>query len=527
MAITEDLIIGSSAKIHSIRQLISKIADSEVTGLISGEPGTGKSLVALAIHQMSSQSIDCLMQFDCATATEKYLEIELFGSEESGHVRKGLLESANARTLLLENIDHAPLQLQIKLLHIFQKKSFSRYGGTAELQTDCRIIATSRLNMKEKVEASLLREDLFYRISVIPITIPALRDRPEDIEPLIYEFGRRLGKNSNELMKLIGNQDSLEYFKKYSWPGNVTELRQIVETLILTEDFDSIKQHLLGHINASSQMIIEKCITFPPEYHLSGVSILSFFGEIIRRKYPDHNATVRIEQEDLMVRMIIEPLNGKVEVIERALDEYGLVVTGRIKPEQYTDDPFLLMELKNELRIATARIESQRDLIQYQNNQLINQDHNIKKLMNILDNFFDRQQPQEIKIDISPIISPTISSTADVKININIIKDIQNDLCDLSDILNESGEDASSVIQVRDMIEKLEGSEAERETAMHKLQALIKSISNPESKIGKVIKTTKKGVAVAQSIAKHYNNFAQWLGWPQIPKPFLGNVKDS
>ncbi len=522
MPIAEDLIIGSSKEIKEIRVLISRVADSKFPVLISGESGTGKSLVALAIHQMSSQSVDSLLQFDCATTSEKFLEIELFGLEESGHVRKGLLEFANGRNLLLENIDHTPVDLQVKLLSIFQETEFLRRGGVTKLQTDCRIITTSRRDLREKIEANLFREDFYYRMRVISVKMPALRDRPEDIEPLIYEIVGRLHKDARVFMASLENHGLLEYFWKYSWPGNIRELQQVVETLVLTEAWESIRQILLGHGNASNQMIIERSIKFPPEYHQAGVSILSFFGEILRRKYPDHKATIRIEQDDLRVRMIVEPLNGRVEVFERALDEYGLVLTGQITPEQFTDDSFLAMNLKHELRLAQARIESQKELLQYQEKHLINRDRQIDQMLKLIGQSL--HAPQPYNLDIS--VAPTISSTVDAKITVNVIEDIQNDLGELSDILNKSSKDAAAVEQVRKAVVKLNksnGNETEKNTAIDKLKELIDSISDKESRIGKAIRATNHGVAIAQRLAKHYNDLAQWFGWPQVPKPFLGS----
>jgi len=512
MSIEEELIIGSSKKISEIRRFISRIADSNAPVHIAGESGTGKSLMALAIHQMSSRSKDSLLQIDCATTSGKFLELELFGLDKSENDRKGLLESANGRTLLIENIDHAPLNLQANLLQILKERKFSNKDGSPDIQTDCRFIFTSRSYMEEKVAARLFREDLFYMLNVLFLKLPALRDRPEDIEPLIYEIVGRIGKDARVFIPSLCNQGLLEYFQKYSWPGNIRELQQVVETLVLTEDWDSTKQLLLGHGKATSNLIIERCINFPPEYHQAGISILAYFGEVLRRKYPDYQATVRIEQDGLRVRMIIEPLNGRVEVFERALDEYGLLLTGRITAEQFTDDPFLAMNLKNELRLAQTRIESQKELLQYQEKHLNNRDHQIDNLLKMLGQSLHTSQPNNFNISVAPTISNSIEGNIT---GYNFIGNICNDLNDLLNILKKLGNDETIVEQALKEVEKLNESESndkEKKTAFDKLKELIDNISDEESRIGKAIRASKQAVEVAQRLAKRYNDLAQWFG---------------
>lgn len=521
MAIIEDLILGTSKEIHMIRKLVSCIADCDATTLISGESGTGKTLAAMTIHQMSRRASDSLLQFDCAATSEKFLENELFGSEEAGKTKRGVLEASNGRTLLLENIDQAPLRLQTRLLRVFQDRTFVRCDGIKELSTDCRFIGTSQGDSAKKVQARLIREDFYYRLQVLPIQMPALRDRPEDIRPLLQEFLIRLGKDSEAFIELLQTQGLLEYFEQYSWPGNVRELKQVIETLVLTETWDSIKQLLLGHGNASNKMIIERCLEFPPEHHQAAVSILSFFGEVLRRKYPTLSATVRIEQVGWKVRMIVEPLVGKREVFESALDEFGLLLTGKMTPDSFTNDPFLANNLKLELRLAQARIESQKELLQYQEKHISTQDHRIEQLMTLLGDSLQAPQPPNVSITVSPTISSEINVNSTVSIE---IIDICNDLNELSTIPGISSDDVSILKETREELEALQksGTAPKKDsTAINKLKKLIERISDPNSTIGKTIQAAKRGVALAQGLARRYNQIAELFGWPEIPSPFL------
>ncbi len=344
-----DIIVGTSKQVQLIRNLISRAADTDATLLISGESGTGKTLAAMTIHQMSRRADKSLSQFDCAATSEDFLETELFGYEEVGRVKRGLLETASGQTFLLQNVDQTPISLQAKLLRVFQDREFRRRGGGDSIATNCRFIGTCQGNIRDKVNANLFREDLYYRLNVILIYLPPLRERSEDIIPLLRTLATRLGVNADQFMEKLQNQGLTKYFENYSWPGNVKELQRVVEIAVISEGWDEVKRYLLGHTTHSSKIVIERYIEFPSEYHQAGVSILSFFGEVLRRKYPDKHATVRIEQDGLQVKMMVEPFVGEPEVFERALDQYGLVVTGRITPEEFTNDSSLIISLKHEL----------------------------------------------------------------------------------------------------------------------------------------------------------------------------------
>ncbi|MCK4729194.1 MAG: sigma 54-interacting transcriptional regulator, partial [Desulfobacterales bacterium] len=244
MSKEDDLIIGVSKSICKIRELVTVLSNTDVTVLLSGESGTGKTLAAMAIHQMSRRRNKSLLHFDCAATSEKFLEMELFGVEKSleeGGVKSGLLDSANGCNVLFENIDCLPIKMQVSLLRVFQEQKFIRSRGKVSHSIDARFMATSQRDLIEKVEAKLFREDFYYRLNVIPIHMPSLRDRPDDIEPLLREFATRMQKDANSFLTDVRSHGLLPYLHQYSWPGNVKELRQVVETLILTEDWESIK----------------------------------------------------------------------------------------------------------------------------------------------------------------------------------------------------------------------------------------------------------------------------------------------
>ena len=532
MTISENIIIGVSKKITHIRRLISEIADLKFSVLISGESGTGKTLVAMAISQMSEREHESLLQFDCAAISGSFLEIALFGVErdallEGSKTKKGLFDSASGRYLLLENIDQVPVDLQIKLLRVFQKRGFRRIGGKKTFSTDCRFIGTSQRDMEEKVIAGLFREDLYYTLNVVTVSMPALRERPEDIEPLIHEFIIRLGKDPKNFLTALKKHDLLDYFLNYSWPGNVRELQKIVETIVIKENYDTIKELLLGRGGAYNKIVLERYIEFPPEYHQAGVSILSFFGEILRRKYPENKAMVKIEQDGLRVRMIVEPLIGKAEVIERALDEYGLLLTGQITPEEFTEDHFLAINLKHELRLAHARIEYQKEFLHFQKNLLRKKDIQIDNLMNLIGKSLNTPAPHHIEIDVSPNISTSISCEFSVY---SSIKCIHDDLKKLHGMLDGSSNEAEVVEDAMKEIEKIDQKNATKimnSTVMNKVRNIIESINKAEGRIRKTVSTIKEGIETAQRLAKHYNQIAQWCGLPQVPKPFLGRGKND
>jgi two-component system response regulator AtoC len=234
-------LIANSPSMKKIMQDLEKIAKSQASVFISGESGTGKEVIAAAIHQLSTRSTNPFVKVNCAAIPETLIESEFFGHEKGSftgaHVRKtGRFELADKGTLLLDEVTEIPLTLQAKLLRAIQEQEFERVGGTRPLQVNIRFLATSNRNMQEAIESRLFREDLFYRLNVVPIQIPPLRQRPEDILPLAEHFLARFCKENHKPMKTI-TERALAKLLAYHWPGNVRELGNLIERVVVL-DFD-------------------------------------------------------------------------------------------------------------------------------------------------------------------------------------------------------------------------------------------------------------------------------------------------
>ncbi|OGF59029.1 MAG: Fis family transcriptional regulator, partial [Candidatus Fischerbacteria bacterium RBG_13_37_8] len=236
-----DNIVGSSDSMRKVFDLIKKVSPTHSTILITGESGTGKDLIARAIHQNSLRKGLPFVAVNCGAMPETLLESELFGHMKGSFTgafatKKGLFEVADTGTLFLDEISEMSLAMQVKLLRVLQDKSIRRVGGTEEIPVDARIIAATNKNLSEAVKQSQFREDLFYRLNVINIEIPPLRKRIEDIPLLAYHFLSRFndefGKNITAISK-----EAMQVMENYSWPGNVRELENsLARAVALTPD---------------------------------------------------------------------------------------------------------------------------------------------------------------------------------------------------------------------------------------------------------------------------------------------------
>lgn len=237
---TFDKIIGNNDKFLSTIELSKKIADSKSTILISGESGTGKEVFAQSIHNYSNRKDEPFIAINCGAIPKNLIESELFGYEEgaftgakrSGH--PGKFEVADGGTIFLDEIGEMPLDMQTRLLRVIEESTVSRIGGTNEILVDVRIIAATNKNLIEEVEKGNFRKDLFYRLNVLPIKLPSLRERKEDIKLLIEYFMRRISKKLNKKMVKI-SEKQMEQLMQYPWPGNVRELENFIELIINTE----------------------------------------------------------------------------------------------------------------------------------------------------------------------------------------------------------------------------------------------------------------------------------------------------
>ena len=235
-------IVGQSDAIRKLMKEVTQIATSSTTVLITGESGTGKELVALAIHSLSQRRNAPFIRMNCAAVPDALMDSELFGHEKGSFTsavsrRIGRFELANHGTLLLDEIGEMNLGVQAKLLRVLQEHEFERVGGSHTIRTDTRIIATTNRILREQVEQRKFRQDLFYRLNVVPIEVPPLRTRMDDIPLLVKLFIQRhsafRGKNAAE-MRL--SEEALCQMQNYSWPGNVRELENIVERLCVMEE---------------------------------------------------------------------------------------------------------------------------------------------------------------------------------------------------------------------------------------------------------------------------------------------------
>ena len=239
-SLTPGGIIGTSPRMLDVFSSIRKVASSEVAVLITGESGTGKELVAKAIHELSQRNSKSFIAINCGAIPENLLESELFGYEKGAfsgaNTRvQGKVEYANKGSLFLDEIGELPLNLQVKLLRFLQEKNIQRVGGREDVSVDARIIAATNRDIIKETEAGAFREDLYYRISVIHIKLPPLRDRGEDIMMLANFFLRRCGNEFGKKARRF-SPDSVKLLESYDWPGNVRELENKVQRAVIMSD---------------------------------------------------------------------------------------------------------------------------------------------------------------------------------------------------------------------------------------------------------------------------------------------------
>ncbi|HTY81033.1 MAG TPA: sigma-54 dependent transcriptional regulator [Candidatus Bathyarchaeia archaeon] len=237
-------IVGKSAAIEELRQQISIAAPTTGRVLIHGDSGSGKELVARAIHARSTRADGPFVEVNCAAVPEELIESELFGHERGAFTgavarRRGKFELADGGTLFLDEIADMSLKTQAKVLRVLEEQAFERVGGKETLRVDVRVIAASNQNLKDQIAAGRFREDLFYRLNVIPIEVPALRRRKEDIPALVEHFITLFSAENGRRPKTM-SVEALAYFLAYDWPGNVRELRNMVERLVIMAPRDVI-----------------------------------------------------------------------------------------------------------------------------------------------------------------------------------------------------------------------------------------------------------------------------------------------
>jgi DNA-binding NtrC family response regulator len=237
-------IVGTSAALRAVLKQVEVVAPTQSTVLILGETGTGKELIARAIHTASSRSRRPFVKLNCAAIPTGLLESELFGHEKGAFTgaiaqRIGRFELADGGTIFLDEVGDIPLELQTKLLRVLQEREFERLGSTRTLRTDARLIAATNRELQKMVAQQKFREDLFYRLNVFPICVPSLRERSEDIPLLVNHFAQRFARRMNRTIETIP-VETMAALTRYPWPGNIRELQNVIERAVIVCERESL-----------------------------------------------------------------------------------------------------------------------------------------------------------------------------------------------------------------------------------------------------------------------------------------------
>ncbi|MFQ5602111.1 MAG: sigma-54-dependent transcriptional regulator [bacterium] len=254
-------IVGQDEKMRHIYQLLDAVADTTANVLITGESGTGKELVARAIHNKSSRALQPFVAINCSAFPRDILENELFGHEKGAFTgalkeKPGCFEMANGGTLFLDEIGEMSADTQTKLLRVLEERSFRRLGGTKEITVDVKVIAATNRDIKKALSSGALREDLYYRLSVMEIEMPPLRERMSDLSLLLNEFLQQFNSKNNKQINAFSDE-CLTLLRNYSWPGNVRELKNLVERAVIlcngdTIELEHLPQSLLNPVSPAS-----------------------------------------------------------------------------------------------------------------------------------------------------------------------------------------------------------------------------------------------------------------------------------
>lgn len=308
----EKTIIGNSQAMREIYKTIGKVAPSDITVLIQGESGTGKELIARAIHFNSKRLGKPFIAINCAAIPKELLESELFGFEKgafTGAVERklGKFEQANGGTIFLDEIGDMPLDLQAKILRVLQEKEITRTGGNQSISIDTRIVAATNQDLEDQVREKAFREDLFYRLNVVPIHLVALRERKEDI-PLLVEYFLKKSCSEMELPQKQCTPDSLALLSSYNWPGNVRELENTIkravilssDPLLTNDDFSGLKSHIASPAR-SEELSLEALVE---------MKLRSSLGNLEKMESGDLYSFILEQMERPLIRFVLEKTRG-------------------------------------------------------------------------------------------------------------------------------------------------------------------------------------------------------------------------
>src|SRR6266581_2459308 len=309
-------IISASPKMEAVKKMILKVARSSSTVLIRGESGTGKELIARAIHNQSPRSSEMFQAVNCAAINENLLESELFGHEKGSFTgahaeKKGLFEIADRGTLFLDEIAELDVAMQAKLLRALQERKIRRVGGTHEISVDVRVIAATNRDLRAMVSDGRFRDDLYYRINVLSVDVPPLRERREDIPVLIDYFVKKHTRNTSRLVRGL-TAETRKLMMDYSWPGNVRQLESAIERAILLCEGDQITvDDLPLEVRQESRPVSEGAFKLPPE----GISFEDVERDLIMQA---------MEQTDYNITKSAKLLGLTFRTLQYRLEKFGI-----------------------------------------------------------------------------------------------------------------------------------------------------------------------------------------------------------
>lgn len=450
-------IIGNSTKMAQLKSILEKIADAKVTTFIFGENGTGKNLVAQTIHDLSSNRLDPFIKVSYSMESGEFLDTELFGTPDGKS--NGKLSLAGHGTVALDDIGEWPQTLQVKLLNVLERREFSRKISGTSVPVNCRIVAMNDRDLRLEVKEGIFREDLFYRLNIIPLNIPPLRERPEDIQPLFEHFKKRFGSKAENIVNKVGYDQILQDLLDYSWPGNVRELKDVVSIFFLTGDWGIAKKRFLAEQLKAGQTVIIKSIEFPSEYFQAGISILNYFGTILKEKYPDKRAKIKIAQDGMKVTLIVETSEGDRDIIETAFYEYGEVISGKMPPEEYLTDPLHILALKQKLELTQQELRLTRDLMAYierdKETRIKNLEDEVKRFYSLIGDVLKHSTENTLAIkDVSIGALQSVSINFIALLNALAAQNerIKSEMSILSEKLNIESPDDNDIKEVKNIL---------------------------------------------------------------------------
>lgn len=332
-----DGMIGSSPAMSEVYHLTRLVAPTPTTVLLTGETGTGKELVARAVHELSKRASGPFVRVNCGALSESLLESELFGHVKGAFTsanenRTGRFEAGHGGTIFLDEINSVSYTLQVKLLRVLQEQEFERVGDTKTIRVDCRIVAATNRDLLDEIEAGRFREDLYYRLNVVPIYLPPLRDRAGDVPDLVDFFVKiYAARNGRAVPKLT--KEAIDALKSYSWPGNVRELQNYAERALVLMQGDEFTADLLPpHVRGLAPVRIGRPAASGPEKQAEELVMLGL-SEYAEEKRPFEKVMSLVERE-LLTQMLRQCQGVQIKAAERLginrntlhkkVTEYGL-----------------------------------------------------------------------------------------------------------------------------------------------------------------------------------------------------------